>query len=94
MSGDISKTVGTTSTSILAHTTGPRVKGTWLVNPSPYSIIYVMVNAPAVVGQGVRLNPNGGRWFTPTQQDINAITTTITMPNGSSSVATLTGNWD
>jgi len=66
-------TVGTSSTTILNSDVN-RVK-VWLSNDSPTQIIYVTIGSTAVVGQGVRLNPNGGKWETSSTGAINAIST-------------------
>lgn len=52
-------TVTTTSQQVLAA--NPDRKYAMLINDSD-TVIYIKIGAPAVVGEGIRLNPNGGSY--------------------------------
>jgi hypothetical protein len=57
-------TVGTSSVTVIASNSSR--KRIWFTNSSSYPAYITTVN-PAVVGQGIRLNPHGGYYSTTSQ---------------------------
>jgi hypothetical protein len=72
MAGDFGVTVNTTSTTVLASN-GSRLEVR--VANDGTTVIYLNFGAGAVVGGGIRLNPNGDFILSNTTSAINAIST-------------------